>query len=436
MEEETKTEEQQAEKEQQNSETPKNINLVSEERDKKVEIKTIMPTMIDDEEDNDKIEKKQDISSIVPTSVKLGEQEGVKLKSQSELLKSDGSVVLGTVSGEGIAMQENAALPQKIDIEARKKEAKELREGKKKKGKVRDVNKAKQEMKTLNKKTLIVFLMIALLLGSVYYIIKNPGIHDFQPKMLNIELGDKLPVHAVDYVIPGSGQTVDDLTYIIDTSNVDPEVVGEYQYSVRHNNVVKLGRITIEDTTPPKFEAKDLTITEGVEYDATDFVKDCFDYSGCNYSFEEEGIEKKNTAPGDYTMYVIATDIYENKTVKQVNLTIEERGKVKYFIKEDEYDPALGYSLVTKYELHFTDMLDTAVILNGTKITIKTYQDEEKYQADYKEEYATEGTTVNEEKMIITHTEVANKIGDNERFEYVIAFLTNNGYRETNSKFE
>jgi len=440
MDEEIKNQEEQQNEqpeEEQKSTTPTNTAKIEQKKEVVVDLKTIMPTMIDDDED-DKLEKKQDISSIVPQSVKLTQaDDSVKLRSQSELLKSDGSIVLGTVQGEGIAMQENVTLPEQIDIEQRKKEAKELREGKKKKKKERDVNKAKQEMRTLNKKTLITLALIALVVGLAYYVKKNPGIREFQPLTLTIELGDKLPLHSAEYVQPGSGQTVDDLTFVVDTSNVDPEKVGQYQYTVKHNNVVKIGMIIIQDTTPPELDAKNLIITEGVSYNATDFVKDCYDISGsCDFSFEEEGTETKYTAPGDYTIYVAATDMYSNKTIKQVSLTIEERGKVKYFIKEDPYDPSLGYQLTTKYELHFTDLLDTAVILNGIKIMEYQYDSEESFKKGSYEKKGTEGTTVKDAEMLIIEETKANKIGDNERYEYVIEFLLKNGFRETNSDYE
>ena len=417
------------------SSTPTNTAIIAEKKEEVVDLKTIMPTMID-EEDDDKFIKKQDISAIVPQSISLGPQEGEKLHSQSELLKSDGSIVLGTVSGEGIAMSEKAALPEQIDIEARKKEAKELREGKKKKGKTRDISKAKEEMRSLNKKTLLVLFLIAVVIGLTYYVIKNPGIREFQPIALTIELGEKLPIHSKDYVVPGSGQVVDDVTFIVDTSNVNPEVVGEYQYTVKHGNVVKIGRIKIVDTTPPELYAKDLVITEGISYAATDFIESCYDFSGCEYSFEEEGAELKYTKPGDYSIYVIAQDIYNNKTVKQVSLTIEERGKVKYFIKEEPFDNTLGYALTTKYELHFTDVNDAAVILNGKEIKIYDYNDKETYDKVRKEKYGTENAKVDDDKLTITEENKANKIGDNERYEYVIEYLLKNGFRETNANFD
>ncbi len=435
MDEEMKNEENQQE-EQKKSTTPTNTAIIEEKKEEVVDLKTIMPTMID-EEDDDKFIKKQDISAIVPQSLSLGPQEGEKLHSQSELLKSDGSIVLGTVSGEGIAMAEKAAFPEQIDIEARKKEAKELREGKKKKkGKVRDISKAKEEMRSLNKKTLFVILLIGVIVGLSYYVIKNPGIREFQPITLTIELGSKLPIHSQDYVVPGSGQVVDDVTFIIDTSNVNPEVVGEYQYTVKHGNVVKIGIIKIVDTTPPELYAKNLILTEGVSYAATDFIEACYDFSGCEYSFEEEGTEQKYVKPGDYTIYVIAQDIYNNKTVKQVELTIEERGKVKYFIKTEPYDNALGYALTTKYELHFTDVDSAAVILNGKEIKIYDYNDKETYNSARYEKYATEGVTVDDDKLTITETKKANKIGDNERYEYVIEYLLKSGFRETNSNYD
>ena len=177
---------------------------------KEPELKTIMPTMVDMEED-EKEEKKQDLSAIVPKSTTLG-SEGLKIESKDAELKADGSVVLGTVQGEGIAMTDKVQLPDQIDVAERVKEAKALREGKAKKKKVRDVSKIKKEIRTLNKKTIIALVLILILAGSVIYILKSPKMQDFQPKPVQIELGDGLPLHADAYVQPAVGQKVDDLT--------------------------------------------------------------------------------------------------------------------------------------------------------------------------------------------------------------------------------
>ena len=397
--------------------------------------KTIMPTMVDTEED-EKAEKKVDISAIIPQSVQNNNKEdGIKIESKDALLKSDGSVVLGVVQGEGIAMQENAQMPEPIDIEERRKEAKALREGKIKHKKKRDISKAKKEMKTLNKKTFIALFMIALLAGALIYIKNSPRVNDFQPINVHVELGDQLPLHSVSYVTPAIGQKVDDLTYKIDTSNVIIDKVGEYQFTVSHNGITKIGLLVVEDTTAPKFEIKDLTITEGTEYAATDFVKSCEDYSGCNYDFEEKGIEEQYVEPGSYTLFVTATDAYGNKSEKQANLIIEDRGKVKYYTKTEDF-PELGYKLTTRYEIHFSDVFSTSIIVNGIKTTIYEYYYETDYEAARQEQYGMENTTVDDDKYTITKTEKANKIGDNERFEYVTSYLETNGYRETDKNWK
>jgi len=393
-----------------------------------IDIKTIMPTMVDTEED-EKVEKKMDISAIIPKSTQT-KAEGIKLESKDALLKSDGAVVLGVVQGEGIAMQENIELPEPIDIEERRKEAKAIREGKVVKKKKRDISKLKKEMRTLNKKTLISLAMIALLAAAVYYIKYSPSANDFQIIPVHVELGEQLPLHSKDYVKAPLGQRVDDLTYRIDTSSVVEDKVGQYPIKVTHNGITKLGYVIVEDKTAPEFIAKNLIITEGTPYAATDFVEDCHDFSGCDYAFEEEGFEEKNTAPGKYTIFITATDMYGNKSEAQVELFIEDRGMVKYFMKT-EVLPEYGYTLTTKYEIHFTEILETTIIDRGFKTTIREYDTEATYKAAREEEYGMENTEVDDETFTITKIEKANKIGNNESYNYVINYLTTNNFRET-----
>ena len=404
-----------------------------EQKENKIDLKTIMPTMVDTEED-EKEEKKVDLSAIIPKSATTN-AEGLKIESRDAELKADGSIVLGTVQGEGIAMAENAQLPEQIDVEERRKEAKAIREGKIKPKKIRDVSKVKKEMRNLNKKTVIALVLILLLAGSVIYILKSPKAQDFQVKQVRIELGEGIPLHAETYVTPAFGQRVDDLTYKIDTSSVDIKRVGQYQFTVTHNGVVKIGILSVVDTTPPEFTVKDLVITEGTDYAATDFVQNCTDLSGCNYDFEEQDFNVNHKDPDEYIVRITATDSYGNKSAQEASLRIEERGKVKYFIKETTNDED-GYKLTTKIELHFIASAETTIILNGEQTDIYEFVNEKYYKLAKNEKYGLEGVTTNDDTFIITEVKKANKVGDRMEYGSVLDYLSTNGYRETDKDWK
>ena len=207
--------------------------------------------------------------------------------------------------------------------------------------------------------------------------------------------------------------------------------IGKYSFSVMHKGITKNGIVIVEDTTAPQLEVRDVIITEGTTYEPETFVAECRDITGCNYSFEDRNTKEKYKEPGEYEIYVIAQDAFENKTMKKANLKIEATGMVKYFTKKDLFDFEKGYAITTEYDLHFTDFLDDAIILKGTKYTIYEYQEESKYQETKEKQYGLVGYTFDDSQKKITYEENANIIGNNySKLNDVTNYLINNGYQE------
>ncbi len=394
------------------------------------EIKTtITPTLLDAEEMT-KTEKRKDLSAIIPEG--SSKEEGIVLTSKEVELKTDGAVVLGTfINEDQIEIAEDLVLPSSIDIAKRKEELLKNKNSKKQKKEKKNPEEGKKNQKRQNI-TSIVALCIILFLGVFFYYYKtHPKEEDFLPLEVHVELGDKLPIRKSAYVKPGVGELTNELSYNVDTSSVIIDVIGEYQFSVWHKGTTKYGKVIVEDTTAPTLEVRDVTITEGTTYEAETFVSECHDMTGCNYSFEDADTKKKYTEPGMYTVFIIAKDAYENKTIKQAKLTIEAIGMVKYFYKTEPFDFTNGYTITTAYDLHFTDFLDSAIILNGTKLTIYEYQDESKYQAEKQKQNGLIGYTFDDSQKRITYKETANVVGNNySKLQEVTNYLINNGYQE------
>lgn len=397
--------------------------------EKPIKEKTIMPTMLDEEE-RTKVEKKQDLKDIIPVST--GETTSDALTSKDTLLKSDGSIVLGTyINEEQIMLKENAKLPNQIDIAARKEEFLKNKNKKKQKKEHKNPTEIKKQQKSQTITSVIALCIIAFL-GIFYFYYKNrPNEEDFIPLEVHVELGSKLPIRKNAYVKPAKGELSDELSYTIDTSSVIIDEIGKYQFSVWHKGVTKYGVIIIEDTTAPILEIRDVTITEGTNYEPETFVAECRDITGCNYSFEDKNTKEKYQEPGEYEVYIIAKDAFENKTIKKANLKIEAIGMVKFFTKSENFDFTKGYALTTSFDLHFTDFIDDAIILNGTKYTTYEYQEENKYQEEKNRQYGLEGYSFDDSKLQIIYKENANVVGNNySKLKDVTNYLINNGYQE------
>ena len=391
---------------------------------------TIMPTMIDNEEIGH-IDNVRDISAIIPQDQPTqNDNEGIDLISKEKELKSDGAIVIGTINDEQAVLMADANYPLQIDIAKRKEEIIKSKNKKKQKKQV-DPNQLKKKNKTQNIISISALVVIVGLIVFFIYYKTKPTENDFKPVSMTIELGESLPVRITSYVTPGVGDTLNEMEYILDTSKVKVDKVGEYEFTIKHNNIIKTGFISIVDTTAPALEVREVVITEGSTYTPESFISNCEDLSGCNYAFEnaEESSELKEA--GNYNIKISATDAYDNKTTKEVSLIIEARGMVKYFDKENPYDFSKGYQLTSTYELHFTNFLSNAIILNGTYKEIYSFQEKDKYEDYKKEHYGEENYNFDDEKMIVTYLTEANTVGNYySKLEDVKNYLITEGYTE------
>ncbi len=387
----------------------------------------ITPTMLDNNETQN---KKVDISAIIPQGEVSNSGNKIELSSKEKDLKSDGAVIIADLVDDSFKTRDNVSLPNQIDIKARKELLKKNKDKKKKIVNLDEekINKKKKQQSIMSIVSLIV---IACLVIFFFYYKSVPKDSDFKALTIEIELGESLPLRKSEYIKPGIGNTVDEMAYQIDTSNVTVDQVGEYQYTVYHNNIQKKGLIIVKDTTAPVLEVREVVINVGESYDATRFVSNCVDLSGCSYSFEDQETENKYTEAGSYVVYIRATDAYDNKTIKQASLIIEEVGMARTYVKEYAYDFELGYEKIEKYELHFTNFMNNAIILNGLHTEVYIYQDKDKFDAIYKEHNGDVNYTFDVTNKTMTVVEKANNVGYNySRLSDVSNYLLGQGFKE------
>ena len=382
---------------------------LSEEQQEQQTI-TIMPTMIDDSEQV--IEKKRDISAIIPKWDDPSENENaIALNSLDNELKSDGAISIGTINIDGeVTINPNKELPEPIDIEQRKKEKAKNKDSHKKTKKKKS-NKAAQKIQ--NTTSLIAIIVIAFLGVFFYWYKTHPTEMDFKPLTVEVELGDGLPIGASNYVKPGIGNYVDGLEYVIDTKDVNVDEVGDYQFTVKYKDVTKTGVVIIKDTTNPVLEVRNITVVEGSNINPGDFVTDCFDYSGCNYSFQDPETESKAKTAGSYIIFVTATDAHKNTATKQASLTVEAPGATRKYVKKLPFDFNTGFELTEQYELHFASYDTESTLVRGVHTKSQLYQSEEKYLEARKTYTGEAGYNCDDANKTITFTETISTVGSN-----------------------
>lgn len=385
----------------------------------------ITPTITNEEPDSDN--KKIDLSSIIPqTSIN---EEGIEIESKEKLLKSDGSIILSDITNEiDQSISENFKYPEQIDIKRRKEERIRNRNAKKN---ININNKSPKNKNNLNIMSLVSLLTIVVLSFIGYYIYRTVFKDPFTLKYVTVELGDELPLNKDNYIKVTNGSKIDDLLYDLDTSQVDIDVVGTYDYYVTYKDIFKIGKIEVADTKKPSLTLREVIITEGSKYTIESFILSCEDLSGCNYSFANEE-DSTYTDPGTYEVEIQAEDGYKNITKLMGKLTIEAKGMVKKLKKDNGFDFNKGYQETIEYELHFGEFNDDAIIKNGTKYTTRVYQSKDIYNKDAEAHKGEDGYNFDNDKLIISITEKANTIGNNyNTLKIVIEYLRQQGFEES-----
>lgn len=391
---------------------------------------TIMPTMIDESEEY--IEKKRDLSAIIPHFEEgtTTAENSIELISKDNTLKSDGSISIATLTNEGeVNLSPNARYPEQIDVEERKKE--QQRRKNRKTEKLKKKKSSASAQKFQNRMAIVSLITIIFICGFAYWVTHRKTEMDFQPLVVTVELGKSLPYKTSSYVKPGVGNNVDDLLYAVDLSNVIVEEPGEYPFTVTYKGTKKQGKIIVQDTTSPTLEIRNVTIVEGQTYDASTFVEDCRDLSGCNYSFQDSDTEQKYTTAGSYVVYVVATDAFQNTTTKKASLIIESQGNVHVYTKHTGFDWDLGYEKEETYDLHFAQYRDYALLVNGTYEVKMIYQDAERYNKEKEKLTGEANYSFNDAEMTITQITSTTIVGSNySKYEDIDPYLKREGFTE------
>ena len=363
------------------------------------------------------------------------------LESKETVLKADGAVVLGMYDEtNGTATyNENVTLPAQIDIEARKKEE-IINKNKKKKNKTSsNEKKGKNKLsKSQNITALVAFLVI---IGLVFfyfgYFRKLPEKKSFSARTVTVELGTRLPIRIADYINLPKGETVNEMAYTLDTSKVEIDKVGEYAFTIKKNNITKTGKIVVVDTTPPSLETRQLVILEGQTYTPEQFVVACSDLSGCNYEFKD-ATSASYKDHGTYSLFITVKDAYDNETVKQVPLIIEEQGMRLYYRKLTSANIEENYQLIEEHELHFIgeEQFSDAVIQYGIHSKYYEYSNSSSYEKAKEENIGRLNYSFNNETQTMIVKETEHEVGYGySRMGDINDYLISEGFIQHNAPY-
>lgn len=395
---------------------------------------TLMPELAISEETEEKI---RNLAAIIPKFEENVDNKPI-LESRETVLKADGAIVIGMydqASGNA-TYDQNAVLPDQIDIEARKKEE-ILNKNKKRKNKTPENNKKKKNKFSKSQNItiiVVIFVIIGLVCFGFYFYKEYTTKGTFKTRVVYVELGTKLPIRIADYVELPDGESINEMAYTLDTSKVEIDKVGTYDFTIKRGSISQTGKIIVQDTTPPTLEIRQVIILEGQTYDASQFVAACSDLSGCNYEFKDVNSSSYISA-GTYTLFITVRDAYGNETVKQAPLIIEAQGMRLYYQKYTSNNFEENYKLTEEHELHFTEdeVFEDAIILNGIYSKYYEYYNVSSYEKAKQENIGRLYYSFDDEKMIIMVREPESSVGYNyTRMRDINDYLTEEGFSQAN----
>lgn len=237
--------------------------------------------------------------------------ENITVEKTEDIKSGKGSVILGKIAN-GVVTPTNNSLPNKINPFA-KEEVKTTVDKNKKR--VTIVTPREKRMRTIM--SIVVILALAFCGGAYYYfaVLNNP--QNYTIKDLTYNLGETISTNVKDYV---NLSNVDELQYVLNVSGVDANTIGDYPYTVTYRGEVKRGIIHVVDKLGPTIIPQEYIILKlNDSYTINDFVKECNDASGCEFSF---ATNPDLTTEGLHTVIINAKDTLGNNSSLEVTYQV------------------------------------------------------------------------------------------------------------------
>lgn len=240
------------------------------------------------------------------------------------------------------------------------------------------------DKKKMSKTTLLllVILLICLVGVGIYLILNKTKVNQTQGVIstkspIIWELGKSLSTNITDYV---DLKGIDASTCKLDTSKVDIDTMGSYDFSVTCGTNTQSGKIVLQDKVAPVVEVKEVEVYPGTKVNLEDFIVFCEDYTKCSYELQSgsETLEDMAAEVGVYNLSLIVSDDYDNQTTVAITLNVTEDAPVKYMRCTD-------FSQNTNLKAKLSVVYNYGINQNNTltkteKIYTYTFDDKEEYQ--------------------------------------------------------
>ena len=189
------------------------------------------------------------------------------------------------------------------------------------------------------KSLVILAIIIILIIITVIFIIRIQN-NNTKIESATIEMRDKVVVEIgskeVDKTLFFTNlENVKESDIKVSYSKVNFNKVGTYEVTLKIYSKEYKSTLEVIDTTSPELTVKNVTITEGSTYKASDFVDSCIDNSNedCIIEFYDSSLDQDGNKidysnykdKGTYSIQIIAKDASENSTSPvQTLLTVGE----------------------------------------------------------------------------------------------------------------
>ena len=153
---------------------------------------------------------------------------------------------------------------------------------------------------------IIIILIIGIIVLCAFLFIKN--------KFQNVEIELNNNVNISDFIAFGNLNGID-----VDLSNVNTNVVGDYQVSIKYL-LFKINRLVkVVDKKPPLLEVQNLSKTLNYQPNVNDFIINVSDQSKYTVMIENN---VDTSRYGEYSVIIVAKDISGNVSKKEAKLNI------------------------------------------------------------------------------------------------------------------
>ena len=192
---------------------------------------------------------------------------------------------------------------------------------------------------------LIIILILAIGGGLYYYLSKGEIsiVNRVKVKNPTVELGEALPKDINNYVIIKNARNA---KCILNTTNVDINKLGEYNYSVTCGTKKYDGVITVADKKAPVVKTKTVAKRLNETLTASEFIAACEDATECTYEIDDKAkVDEYLKTVGTYDINLTIIDKSGNKanaTAKLVVLENDVKVYLNCFLDDQSVDDING----------------------------------------------------------------------------------------------